>query len=82
MPASSTTDRLAFIRGAQGVGLTLAEIRSILVLRDSSQAPCAPATALIDHHLKDIERRLAELTETREELPSLAPCAAATDPAA
>lgn len=74
--------RLTFIRDAQGAGLTLAEIRSVLVLRDSGQAPCAHVTTLIDQHLADIERRLAELATTRDALRGLARRAATTDPAA
>ncbi|MFD8474881.1 heavy metal-responsive transcriptional regulator [Streptomyces globisporus] len=76
-----TTARLGFIRDAQGAGLTLAEIRSILALRDGGQAPCAHVTALLDQRLADIERRLAELTKTQEVLRGLARRAAATDPA-
>ncbi|WP_331742433.1 heavy metal-responsive transcriptional regulator (plasmid) [Streptomyces sp. NBC_00876] len=74
--------RLAFIRDAQGAGLTLAEIRSVLTLRDRGQAPCGHVTALIDERLKDIECRLAELAKTRDALTALARRAAATDPAA
>ena len=33
-------DRLAFIRHAQAAGFTLADIRSVLTIRDSGQAPC------------------------------------------
>ncbi len=73
--------RLGFIRDAQGAGLTLAEIRSILALRDSGQAPCAHVTGLIEQRLEDIERRLAELATTREALRGLARRAATTDPA-
>ncbi|MBD0710485.1 MULTISPECIES: heavy metal-responsive transcriptional regulator [unclassified Streptomyces] len=73
--------RLAFIRDAQGAGLTLAEIRSVLVLRDGGQAPCAQVTALVDRRLVEIDRRLAELSETREALRLLARRAAAVDPA-
>ncbi|HKN97676.1 MAG TPA: heavy metal-responsive transcriptional regulator [Pseudonocardiaceae bacterium] len=74
--------RLTFVRSAQDAGLTLAEIRSILALRDSGQAPCAHVTALIDQHLDDTERRMAELTRTRAALRGLARRAAVTDPAA
>ncbi|QYX76160.1 heavy metal-responsive transcriptional regulator [Streptomyces akebiae] len=73
--------RLGFIRDAQGAGLTLAEIRSVLALRDSGQAPCAHVTGLIEQRLDDIERRLAELAATRDALRGLARRAAATDPA-
>ena len=67
-----TITRLAFIRDAQRAGLTLAEIRSVLALRDGGQAPCEHVTALIDQHLADIERRLIELTATRQALRDLA----------
>ncbi|MFG3015653.1 MerR family DNA-binding protein [Streptomyces cinerochromogenes] len=77
-----TKARLGFIRDAQGAGLSLSEIRSVLTLRDGGQTPCAHVTVLIDQHLTDIERRLAELTATREALRGLARRAAATDPAA
>ncbi|MFE5814859.1 heavy metal-responsive transcriptional regulator [Streptomyces sp. NPDC056479] len=72
--------RLAFIRDAQSAGLTLAEIRSVLALRDSGEAPCAHVTDLIQQHLADIERRMAELRKTRSALRGLAERAAATDP--
>lgn len=76
-----TAGRLAFIRDAKGAGLTLAEIRSVLTLRDSGQAPCGHVTMLIDQRLEDIERRLAELATTRAALTALTRRAAATDPA-
>ncbi|GGW80873.1 MerR family DNA-binding protein [Streptomyces galilaeus] len=72
--------RLGFIRDAQAAGLTLAEIRSVLTLRDSGQAPCARVGALIDQHLAEIDRRMAELREARTELQELARRAAVTDP--
>ncbi|MCP3822634.1 heavy metal-responsive transcriptional regulator [Streptomyces sp. A3M-1-3] len=76
----TTTTRLEFIRHGQSAGLTLAEIRSVLVLRDSGQAPCAQVTELIDRHIADIEGRMAELREARTVLRALARRAAATDP--
>ncbi|GAA2628285.1 heavy metal-responsive transcriptional regulator [Streptomyces vastus] len=75
-----TGARLAFVRDAQSAGLTLAEIRSILALRDSGEAPCAHVTDLIQQHLDDIERRMAELRKTRTALRGLAERAATTDP--
>ncbi|ALV33087.1 heavy metal-responsive transcriptional regulator [Streptomyces sp. CdTB01] len=72
--------RLAFIREAQSAGLTLAEIRSVLAVRDSGQPPCVHVTALIEQHLADIERRMAELRATRTALRALAQRAAGIDP--
>ena len=74
--------RLAFVRDTQGAGLTLAEIRSVLALRESGHAPCEHVTMLIGQRLADIERRLAELATTRDALTALARRAATTDPAA
>ncbi|MFF4825713.1 heavy metal-responsive transcriptional regulator [Streptomyces sp. NPDC001312] len=72
--------RLAFIRDAQSAGLTLAEIRSILALRDSGEPPCTHVADLIEQRLADIERRMAELRKTRTALRGLAGRAAVTDP--
>lgn len=50
-------------------------------IRHAGSSPCAHVTALIDRHLKDIDRRLAELDATKAVLESLAERATATDPA-
>ena len=74
-------DRLAFIRHAQAAGFTLADIRSVLTIRDSGQAPCQHVSVLIDEHLAQVERRIAELTRARDALKDLQRRAAVTDPA-
>ncbi|MGW1552390.1 MerR family DNA-binding protein, partial [Streptomyces sp. NPDC002346] len=56
------------------------EIRSVLALRDSGQAPCTQVGTLIEQHLADIEHRMSELREARAALRELARRAAATDP--
>jgi MerR family copper efflux transcriptional regulator len=72
--------RLAFIRAAQSAGLTLAEIRGILAVRDHGRPPCTHVTALLGRHLAETERRLAELARTRAMLSDLLATAQATDP--
>ncbi|MEU8835665.1 heavy metal-responsive transcriptional regulator [Streptomyces sp900116325] len=72
--------RLTFMRDAQHAGLTLAEIRGVLGLRDSGKAPCGHVTDLINQHLDEINRRMAELRKTRIALRDLAQQAAGTDP--
>jgi DNA-binding transcriptional MerR regulator len=74
-------DRLAFIRHAQAAGFTLADIRGVLAIRDSGQAPCEHVSVLIDEHLAQVERRIAELTRARDALKDLQRRASATDPA-
>ncbi|WP_059013320.1 heavy metal-responsive transcriptional regulator [Streptomyces specialis] len=64
-------DRLVFIRGAQAAGLTLAEIRDVLAVGDSGQAPDGAAAELIAARLRAIETRLVELTHTRDALRAL-----------
>ncbi|GAA3710639.1 MerR family DNA-binding protein [Streptomyces diastaticus] len=63
--------RLTFIRDAQAAGLTLAEIRGVLALRDSGQAPCPHTAALIEAHLRHIEERITALTRTQAALRQL-----------
>ncbi|MHB1433080.1 MAG: MerR family DNA-binding protein [Streptosporangiaceae bacterium] len=72
--------RLAFIRAAQSAGLTLAEIRGILAVRDHDRPPCTHVTSLLHQHLAETERRLAELAETRAMLRGLLATAQTTDP--
>ena len=78
---AGAVDRLAFIRLAQAAGFTLADIRGVLAVRDSGQAPCQHVTVLIGEHLAQVERRIAELTRTQDVLKDLQRRAAATDPA-
>lgn len=73
-------DRLTFIRNAQAAGLTLAEIRGVLGIRDSGEAPCEHVGTLVERHLRQVEERIAELTRARAALQRLAEAASATDP--
>lgn len=79
-PTDAVT-RLTFIRDARRAGLSLAEIRGILALRDEGQSPCGHVTDLVHQHLAEIDRRIAGLRKTRAELRELARQAQATDPA-
>lgn len=76
----ATVRRLRFIRDAQGAGLSLADVAAILALRDSGQAPCELAAAVIADRLAQIEQRLADLRTTRAALRALAKRAAEVDP--
>ncbi len=63
--------RVTFIRQAQAAGLTLAQIREILAVRDDGQPPCEHVAALVGERLREVERRLEELQGTRRELLAL-----------
>lgn len=77
----SMLDRLAFIRAAQAVGLSLGEIRGIVALRDDGQTPCGHVLELLRARSAELDRRIAEIRGLRGELNRLVARAEAFDPA-
>ncbi|NJD29941.1 MAG: heavy metal-responsive transcriptional regulator [Chloroflexi bacterium] len=69
--ADDTVDRLTFIRSAQAVGLTLAEVGQVLGVRDAGEAPCRVVTELIDRRHAEVRARIAELQALERELAQL-----------
>jgi MerR family transcriptional regulator, copper efflux regulator len=78
---SEATNRLAFIRSAQAVGLSLGEIRGIVALRDRGTTPCGHVLDLITARAADLDRRISELQRLRAELGRLEARAQHLDPA-
>lgn len=76
-----SVDRLEFIRHAQASRLTLVQIRQILEIGDSGDAPCEHVGRVVADRLAEIETRIAELAETRRHLEALARRASAQNPA-
>ncbi len=74
-------ERVTFIRHAQTAGFTLEQIRQVLEISDSGDAPCEHVAALITDRLSDVDARTAELTQARRHLERLARRAAKQDPA-
>lgn len=74
--------RLAFVRAAQAAGLTLAEVREVVRVRETQGPPCAHVAALLDAHAADLDARLRELTALRQEVEGLRARARGLDPAA
>lgn len=64
-------DRLAFIRSAQALGLSLAEIRGIVTLRDNGEAPCEHVTELLKQRSAAIARTIRELRGLQAEIRGL-----------
>ena len=69
--ADDTLDRLTFVRSAQAVGLTLAEVGQVLGIRDAGEAPCHVVTELIDRRHAEVRARIAELQALEAELAQL-----------
>lgn len=74
-------DRLDFIRRGQAAGLTLAQIRQVLQIRDGGQAPCQHVTNLLASRLEDLDQQIAQLQQLCTTVADLRDDAAAADPA-
>ena len=68
---ASTITRLEFIRSGQAAGLTLAEIATILDLRQDGAVPCAHVQALLATKMLNVQRRQRELAALEAELDNL-----------
>lgn len=60
--------RLAFIARSKAIGLSLAEIKEILTLRDSGACPCGYVERLLDQKLQGIAERMRDLDAMQREL--------------
>lgn len=72
--------RLAFIRSAQAIGLSLGEIRSIVALRDDGEAPCGHVLELLRHRSAEIDHAIRDLRALKRELNRLVERAQELDP--
>lgn len=63
-----TPQRVAFIRSAQALGFTLADIGDILRLREAGVIPCDHVRADLRKQLESVQKRLAELRALEHEL--------------
>ena len=77
----STLTRLDFINHAQAAGLTLAEISSIIDIRDDGNAPCTHVASLVDSKLTTVRARIRDLAVLEAELKDLLERSHHLDPA-
>jgi DNA-binding transcriptional MerR regulator len=57
--------RLDFVRRGQRAGLTLAQIREILSIRDAGRVPCHHVEQVLAERLAGLDRQIAELVGLR-----------------
>jgi DNA-binding transcriptional MerR regulator len=77
---ADVAERLRFVKQAQASGLTLAEIRSILEIKDDGGQSCAHTRDLLVCHLDAIDAQIAAMQRQRRELAELADRAVGLDP--
>ncbi len=77
----TTLARLRFIRTAQAAGLTLAEIASIIHVRDDGTAPCSHVDSLLETKLAEVRERRRQLATLEVELVQLLDRSKQLDPA-
>lgn len=75
-----TVARIDFIHRGQAAGLTLAEIRQILDIRDRGHAPCDHVRDLLAARQTEIEQQLARLAALRDTIAELRDQAAEPEP--
>ena len=78
---AATVDRLDFIRRGRAAGLTLAQIKQVLSIRDAGRVPCPHVTKLLDEQLAALDAQIAELSALREAVAQLRADAGTADPA-
>jgi MerR family Zn(II)-responsive transcriptional regulator of zntA len=72
--------RLDFIHRGQAAGLTLAQIRQILGIRDGGTPPCGHVSNLLAERLGDLDDQIAGLVELRRTIAELHDNASAAEP--
>ena len=60
--------RLSFIRRARDLGFGIEQIRALLDLSDDRSRDCATVDRIATEHLREVDRKIADLTALRREL--------------
>lgn len=78
--SADTFARIDFIRRGQAAGLTLAQIRQVLEIRDQGIPPCQHVSDLLDDRLADLKQQIADLQGLRDTVRELRDRADAISP--
>ncbi len=71
--------RLSFIRRARDLGFPIEQIRALLDLSDDRSRDCATIDEIATAHLREVDRKIADLAALRRELSALvSSCAGGT----
>ncbi len=59
---------LRFIRQAQGLGLTLAEVKEMVAIRQAGRPPCRHVYELLQEKVAELDRKLRDLVTLRRRI--------------
>ncbi len=77
---AETCERIDFIHRGRAAGLTLAQIREILAIRDGGRPPCADVYDLLTEQLAQIDDQISRLKNLKATVTALRNNAADADP--
>ncbi|MGF7156143.1 MerR family transcriptional regulator [Novosphingobium gossypii] len=60
--------RLSFIRRSRDLGFSLDQVRALLGLSDDRSCDCAGIDRIANQHLREVDRKIADLQALRREL--------------
>ena len=63
--------RVRFIKGAQSLGLKLAEIRELLEIQDRGACPCGHTKQLVERRIGELDQEIGELQRLRSNLEAM-----------
>lgn len=61
-------EMLRFVKQATGLGLTLAEIKDIIAIRQGGRPPCRHVHQLLRDKADELDRKLKDLADVRERI--------------
>ena len=64
-------NRLSFVRRARDLGFTIEQVSELLGLADDRERSCEAVDAIAHEHLRQVERKIADLVALRRELDGL-----------
>jgi Cu(I)-responsive transcriptional regulator len=60
--------RLSFVRRARDLGFSIDQVRALLDLSDDHDSDCCTVDAIATAHLREVDRKIADLRALRREL--------------
>ena len=65
---ADAVEMLGFVKQATGLGLTLAEIKDIIAIRQGGRPPCTHVNRLLRDKAVELDRKLKDLLEVRRRI--------------